>query len=133
MGEIKSLNDVKSIRIDSDRQFYSANHDEILNGLTTDIYFIKTLEILRHMGLSKKEVVAEVFPRRSGVMCGVNEVMNLLKDKQIEVYAIPEGETFEPKDTVMRIKGAYEEFGIFETVLLGMMAHPVLGLLRRGV
>ncbi|HHX24748.1 MAG TPA: nicotinate phosphoribosyltransferase, partial [Thermoanaerobacterales bacterium] len=123
MEEIKSLNDVKSIKIDSDRQFYSANHDEILTGLTTDIYFVKTLEILRHMGLSKKEVVAEVFPRRPGVMCGVNEVMNLFKDKQIEVYAIPEGETFEPKDTVMRIKGVYEEFGIFETVLLGMIAH----------
>ena len=39
MGEIKSLNDVKSIRIDSDRQFYSANHDEILNGLTTEYIY----------------------------------------------------------------------------------------------
>lgn len=124
MEEIKSLNDVQNIKLDPKRRLFSANHDEILAGMTTDIYFIKTMEILRHMGLSKKEVVAEVFPRRPGVMCGVEEVMSLLQDKAVEIYAIPEGETFEPKDTVMRIKGAYEEFGIYETVLLGMMAHP---------
>ena len=124
MEEIKSLNDVQNIKVDPERRLFSANHDEILAGMTTDIYFIKTMEILRHMGISKKEVVAEVFPRKSGVMCGAKEVLSLLRDKAVEIYALPEGETFEPKDTVMRIKGAYEEFGIYETVLLGMMAHP---------
>jgi nicotinate phosphoribosyltransferase len=124
MEEIKSLNDVQNIKIDSKRRLFSANHDEILAGMTTDIYFIKTMEILRHMGISKKEVIAEVFPRRSGVLCGVEEVLSLLQDKNVEIYALPEGETFEPKDTVMRIKGIYEEFGIYETVILGMMAHP---------
>lgn len=124
MEEIKSLNDVKNIKIDSKRRLFSANHDEILAGMTTDIYFIKTMEILRHMNISTKEVVAEVFPRKSGVMCGVEEVLSLLQNKNVEIYALPEGETFEPKDTVMRIRGSYEEFGIYETVLLGMMAHP---------
>ncbi|MDK2879038.1 MAG: nicotinate phosphoribosyltransferase [Thermoanaerobacteraceae bacterium] len=123
MEEIKNLEDVKKFKVDSRRTFFSANHDEIKAGLTTDIYFIKTMEILRHMGLSGKNVVAEVFPRKSGIMCGVEEVLNLLKDKNIEIYSLPEGESFEPKDTVMRIKGAYEEFGMFETVLLGMLAH----------
>ncbi|HHY41234.1 MAG TPA: nicotinate phosphoribosyltransferase [Thermoanaerobacterales bacterium] len=122
MKEIKTLSDVKNIKVNS-RRIYSANHDEILAGMTTDIYFIKTMEILRHMGLSQKEVVAEVFPRRSGVMCGTQEVLNLLQDKDVEIYALPEGETFEAKDTVMRIIGPYEEFGIYETVLLGMLAH----------
>lgn len=124
MEEIKSLTDVQNIKIDSKRRLFSASHDEILAGMTTDIYFIKTMEILRHMGLAKKEVVAEVFPRKSGVMCGTEEVLSLLRDKDIEIYALPEGETFESKDTVMRIKGPYEEFGTYETVLLGMMAHP---------
>ncbi|HHW03102.1 MAG TPA: nicotinate phosphoribosyltransferase [Thermoanaerobacterales bacterium] len=123
MEELKNLEDVKKYEPDSRRPFFSANHDEIKAGLTTDIYFIKTMDILRHMGLSGKEVVAEVFPRKSGIICGVEEVLSLLKDKNIEIYALPEGESFGPKDTVMRIKGAYEEFGMFETVLLGMMAH----------
>jgi nicotinate phosphoribosyltransferase len=120
---IRTLEDVKDFKVEPQRAFFSANHDEILAGTTTDIYFIKTMEILRYMGLAGKEVVAEVFPRKSGVICGVEEVINLLKDKNVEVYALPEGETFEPKDTVMRIKGPYEEFGMYETVLLGMLAH----------
>ena len=61
MEEIKSLNDVQNIKIDSKRRLFSANHDEILAGMTTDIYFIKTMEILRHMGISKK-VIAEGVP-----------------------------------------------------------------------
>ena len=124
MEEIKTLHDVESIKINPKRRFFSANHDEILAGMTTDIYFIKTMDILRHMGISDREVVAEVFPRKPGVMCGVDEVLSLLRDKDVEIYALPEGETFEPKETIMRIKGPYEEFGIYETVLLGMMAHP---------
>ncbi|MDI3481852.1 MAG: nicotinate phosphoribosyltransferase [Tepidanaerobacteraceae bacterium] len=123
MDEIKNLTDVRKFKIDSERRFYSANHDEIKAGLTTDIYFIKTLEILRHMGLSQKKVVAEIFARRAGILCGVEEVLNLLNDKDIEIYSLAEGEPFEPKDTVMRIIGPYEEFGMFETVVLGMLAH----------
>lgn len=123
MAEIKNLKDVKSFNVEPDRPFFSATHDEIKAGLTTDIYFIKTMEILRHMGISGKEVVAEIFPRKAGIICGVEEVLNLLRDKNVEIYSLTEGESFEPKDTVMRIKGPYEEFGIYETVLLGMLAH----------
>ncbi len=123
MKELKNLNDVKDIKIDPERPLFSASHDEIMTGMTTDIYFIKTMEILRHMNISQKEVVAEIFPRKHGVMCGTEEVINILKNKNVEVYAVPEGETFEPKDTVVRIKGPYEEFGIYETALLGVLAH----------
>ncbi|HHY03576.1 MAG TPA: nicotinate phosphoribosyltransferase [Thermoanaerobacterales bacterium] len=103
--------------------FFSADQDEIKSGATTDIYFIKTLEILKHMGLAEKQVVAEVFSRKAGIMCGIKEVVNLLEDKDVEIYALPEGESFEPRETVVRIIGPYEQFGIYETVLLGMMAH----------
>jgi len=123
MEELKTLADVKGVTAAPDRKFYSANHDEIKAGLTTDIYFIKTLEILKHMGLSKTPVVAEVFPRGSGVFCGIDEVMSLFEDKDVEVFAIPEGEPFDAKETVLRIKGNYEEFGIYETPLLGILAH----------
>lgn len=124
MEELKNLDDVNKLKIDTaKRRFFSANHEDILTGSTTDIYFIKTMEILRHMGLEGTEVVAEIFPRKSGVICGVKEVLSLLKDKNIEIEALPEGETFEAKDTIIRIKGSYEEFGIFETVMLGMLAH----------
>ncbi|MFR5880573.1 MAG: nicotinate phosphoribosyltransferase, partial [Cloacibacillus evryensis] len=36
--------------------------------------------------------------------------------------ALSEGESFEAKEVVMRITGTYESFGLYETVLLGMLA-----------
>lgn len=123
MKEMKSLEDVKNFKVEEDRLFFSATHEEIKQGATTDIYFIKTMEILKYMGLENTDVVAEVFPRKAGIMCGVEEVLNLLKDKNVEIYALSEGERFSPKETVMRIKGPYGEFGIFETALLGILAQ----------
>jgi hypothetical protein len=43
--ELKKLEDIKKIEIDPDRLFYSATHEEILAGYTTDIYFVRTREI----------------------------------------------------------------------------------------
>jgi len=123
MNPIKTLKDVKDFKVEPNREMYSATHEEIKAGATTDIYFIKTMELLKYMGLAQKNVVAEVFPRKSGIFCGINEALNLLKDKNVKVEALPEGESFQPKDVVMRITGPYEEFGIYETVFLGMLAH----------
>ncbi|NLC77072.1 MAG: nicotinate phosphoribosyltransferase [Clostridia bacterium] len=120
--EITTLEQVNAIKCSPDRKFFSAEHDEIESGATTDIYFIRTLEILSHLGLSDTEVVGEVFGRRSGIVAGVEEVKNLLKGKPIEVWSLPEGASFERKEVIMRIKGPYCEFGAFETVLLGMLA-----------
>jgi len=123
MNHIRTLKDVKDFKVESNREIYSATHEEIKAGATTDIYFIKTMELLRHMGLAQKKVVAEIFPRKSGIICGINEALSLLKDKNVMIEALPEGESFQPKDVVMRITGPYEEFGIYETVFLGMLAH----------
>lgn len=120
--ELVSLGDVKAIEISPDRKLYSATHEEILAGKTTDVYFIRTREILDRLGLGQTQVVAEIFPRKPGIFCGVEEALNLLRGKPVEVWALPEGETFEPKDTVMRIRGPYGEFGIFETPILGILA-----------
>ncbi len=113
---------VRNYRVDPGREFFSANHDEIKKGLTTDIYFIRALEVLNFLGLANTEVTAEIFSRRAGIFAGSQEVYNLLKDKKIKLWSIPEGESFQPKETVMRIQGAYNEFGVYETIILGILA-----------
>jgi len=42
-------------------------------------------------------VVAEIFSRKSGVLAGVGEVLHLLEDKQVKIWAVPEGEEFASK------------------------------------
>lgn len=120
--EITTLKQVEAFQVQPERLFFSADHDEIRSGVTTDIYFIRTLEILSHLGLSDTEVVAEVFGRREGILAGVEEVKNLLKEKPVQVWSLPEGAPFKAKEVVMRIQGPYSQFGAFETVLLGMLA-----------
>lgn len=122
MKQLKGMKNLHDVTIDSSRLLHSASHDEILNGYTTDIYFLRTLDILGALNLDDAEVVAEVFPRKSGILAGMDEVLNLLKGKGLEIWALEEGESFDVKDTVLRIKGKYKDFAIFETTLLGMLA-----------
>ncbi|HKM18064.1 MAG: nicotinate phosphoribosyltransferase [Firmicutes bacterium] len=123
MKSLQSIQDVTSYRVEDGRRLYSANHDEILAGLTTDVYFVKTRQILETQGYQNTEVVAEIFPRRSGIIAGVEEALNLLRDLDVQVEALPEGTPFSAKDVVMRIRGLYTEFGIYETAVLGILAH----------
>lgn len=122
MKELNSLSDIKSIEIDQNRVCHSATHEEIRTAQTTDIYFLRTLDILKHLDLDHTEVVAEIFPRKEGLLSGMDEALALLKDKPLDIWALEEGETFEKKDTILRIKGLYKDFAVFETTLLGMLA-----------
>lgn len=119
---IRSTAEIKNYEVAPERKFFSANHDEIEKGLTTDIYFIRAVEILEYLKLDSTEVTAEIFARKKGVFAGVKETYNLLKDKKVKLWSLQEGDLFEPKDTVMRITGPYSEFGIYETVILGILA-----------
>ncbi|GFN22458.1 nicotinate phosphoribosyltransferase [Thermanaeromonas sp. C210] len=120
--DLTSLEQVRQLSVEADRTFFSAQHDEIISGATTDIYFVRTYEILKDLGLLHIEVTAEIFPRRPGIMAGVPEVLNLLRGKKVEIWGLPEGTPFEAKEVVMRIHGPYGEFGLFETTILGFLA-----------
>lgn len=118
---VQNMAEVAAHKVSPERLF-SADQDEIIQGLTTDIYFIRTRELLNHMGLDRTMVTAEVFAGRPGVLAGVEEVKNLLNGLPAEVWGIPEGSEIKEKEVVMRITGAYDDFGIYETALLGILA-----------
>ena len=120
--EITSLADIDRLKIDPGRRLFSATHEEILGAATTDVYFVRTYDVLDGMGLLDVPVTAEIFCRRDGILAGADEVRGLLTDKMVEVWALPEGSPMKNKEVVMRIKGSYREFGVFETTILGFMA-----------
>lgn len=123
---IKPLNSQKDIASYKpvEGRLFSATHEEILTGWTTDIYFLKTRDVLRSAGLLETPVVAEVFARKPGIFAGSTEVLNLFRQlpNPPMVEALEEGSTFSPKEVVMRITAPYGAFGLYETVLLGMLA-----------
>ncbi|HPJ26265.1 MAG TPA: nicotinate phosphoribosyltransferase, partial [Synergistaceae bacterium] len=118
---LDSLDDVHSLKVEPER-LHSAEHQEILGGHTTDVYFVRTRDVLRSLGLLDAEVTAEVFARDSGCFAGGEEVLTLLRNRNLAVEILPEGESFASKDVVLRIRGPYGAFGTYETVLLGMLA-----------
>lgn len=100
--------------------------DFILSGETTDIYFVRTVEILKKEGLNPVATM-EVFPSRAGILCGIEEVKALLSqalpEDNREVWALEEGEPFQRKEVVLRITAPFQSYGIYETVYLGILAH----------
>lgn len=119
---VRELARVRDLKIQPGRKFFSATHEEIYTGLTTDVYFVRTMEILENLGLAATPVVAEIFTSRAGVMAGNDEARNLLAGRGLEVWALPEGERFAEREVVMRISGPYRNFGPCETPLLGILA-----------
>ena len=97
--------------------------DSILTGDTADVYFARTRTILAHQGLDPV-VVMEVFPGRAGILCGIQEVLELLRTAApaAEVEALAEGETMSAREVVLRIRARYSAFGLYETALLGTLA-----------
>lgn len=113
--------DVKDFSPEQDR-LYSATHEEILSGATADVYLVRTQEILAREGKADTIVTAEIFPSRPGILAGMPECLHMLEGLPLEVWGLEEGESFEPKETVMRIRGPYSLFGLYETALLGILA-----------
>lgn len=120
--EFVTLKDIASMEIRSSGRFFSATDVEIEQGLTSDIYFVRTRDLLTKMGLADTAVTAEIFTSREGVLAGMEEVIYLLRNRDLEIWALPEGVAMESKEVVMRIRGRYSDFGIYETPLLGLLA-----------
>ena len=118
---LNSLRDVTALKVNPER-LYSASHDEIKSGATTDIYFINTRDVLSSVNMLDTEVTAEIFTRTTGMFAGLAEVLELLKDAPVKIEALKEGEYFSPKEVVMRIRGPYGAFGFHETNLLGILS-----------
>jgi len=115
----------KSIKLHqniNNQRYLSATHEEIEQGLTTDIYFVRTSYLLEKENKINTFVCAEIFANDYGVFAGLHEVIHLLRNKNLTIESLEEGDKFEPKEVVMRIEGPYSQFGYLETVILGILA-----------
>lgn len=99
---------------------------QVLLGDTADIYFLRTVEILRHEQINPTATM-EVFPSRPGVLCGMDQVLTLLDNilpcANREVWSLSEGDAFDAKEVVLRITAPYQSYGAYETAYLGILAQ----------
>ncbi len=109
-----------------------AEEKEIDSLLTTDIYFKRTVEILKKNNVDKK-VYAEFTSSQSrypfGVFTGLEFVVKMLEGKPVTLYALREGTVFPfysedgIRVPVMAIEGNYIDFSQHETPILGFICH----------
>ena len=99
---------------------------EVLSGETADVYFQRTLDILRHEKLNPQAIM-EIFPSRDGILCGIEEVKSLLQKvlpvSESGVWALEEGAPMSRKEVVLRIAAPYQSYGLYETAICGMLSQ----------
>jgi nicotinate phosphoribosyltransferase len=108
--------------------FHIADPKDIKDGKMTDVYFVRTMEILKAKKIDKwvkAEFIAKRFPEDYGwgVLAGIEEVVDLLRDLKVNVRSMKEGTIFRTFEPIMEIEGMYTEFGLYETALLGLLCQ----------
>lgn len=115
--------------------FRTASDDEIKEGLTTDIYFVRTKRVLEKLGLDQTHVILDIsFDRYPynwswGVISGIYETISLMEGLPIDLYFIEEGTLIPPRDfkgnrmVIGYVEGPYGPFSVYETPLLGLLCQ----------
>src|SRR5574337_214998 len=108
--------------------FLTADPQEILEGKITDVYFERTLAILKAKNINpvvKAEFIAKNLPKnwRWALFTGVGEALDLMTHLKIKVRTMREGSVFYPYEPVMEIEGKYQDFCVYETALLGLICQ----------
>jgi nicotinate phosphoribosyltransferase len=112
----------------SRRPFHTASDAEIKSGEVYDVYFERTVEILKARG-DRRRVKAEVYLKALpedwewGVLAGIEEAAALLEGLPVDVRAMDEGTIFAPYQPVMVVEGVYVDWAQYETALLGVLCQ----------
>lgn len=110
------------------RLFHLAGESEIKAGEVHDVYFSRTVQILRQRGdrkRAKAEVRLKSLPEdwQWGTLAGIEEAVALLGGLPVDVWSMDEGTLFRPYEPVLTIEGIYVEWAQYETALLGLLCQ----------
>jgi nicotinate phosphoribosyltransferase len=113
----------------SKRLFHVASEAEIKAGEVSDVYFSRTVQILRARGINKRvkaEIRLKSFPQSDwsfGVLAGIEEAASLLTGLPVDAWAMDEGTLFAPYEPVLVVEGNYLDWAEWETALLGVLCQ----------
>ncbi len=113
--------------------------NKVRKGYYSALYFNRTKEILLRKN-NLKRATMQIFQKNTAILCGVNEVTELLKIgtgywkknkwidkfKELEIHHLSEGNTISPGESVMHITGPYAYFSHLESLYLGILARRTL-------
>jgi nicotinate phosphoribosyltransferase len=108
--------------------FHTADPKDVLDGKITDVYFDRTIQILKAKGINpvvRAEFIAKDLPGDWpwAVFAGLEEALYLMKSLPVKIRAMREGTFFHPFEPVMEIEGRYQDFCVYETAILGLICQ----------
>ena len=108
--------------------FHTADPKDVIYGRITDVYFERTLKILKAKKINpvvKAEFIAKSLPENWpwAIFAGLEEAIYLMKHLPIKVRAMKEGTVFYPYEPVVEIEGRYQDFCVYETAILGLICQ----------
>jgi nicotinate phosphoribosyltransferase len=104
--------------------------ERMRDGYYSDKYFVRTRDVLAATGRNP-HVVMQVFQKQSAWLGGVDEALAILKTcltsgchwRDLEVFALRDGDLVDPAETVLLIQGPYVAFAHLETLYLGVLGR----------
>ena len=108
--------------------FHLSNSGDIKKGRITDIYFERTLAIIKEKNIDRRVVVevrarALPSPCQWATLAGLDEALYLLEGLKVDVWSMPEGSLSYSFEPILTIEGDYSEFARYETALLGLVCQ----------
>jgi nicotinate phosphoribosyltransferase len=95
-----------------------------------DVYFLRSLEILKKLKLNPFVRTQVFFRGEAGVVFGQQQVVELIKKYSPDltknggiVYLLPDGESYEPGETVLLIEARVQDIIALETIILGILSY----------
>ena len=109
-------------------RFHQADTEDILSGRTADVYFERTLEVLRENEINpvvRAEFAVKNLPDGMpwAVFAGLEEVFALLLGRDLNLRGFREGSFIRSNIPIFEIEGRYQEFAQFETAILGLVCQ----------
>jgi nicotinate phosphoribosyltransferase len=107
---------------------FTADLDAIKQGKLTDVYFTRTLEVLKNRGIEKwvrAEFIVKGLPDHIpwAVFAGLSELSEVFGGLKVKMRAMREGTVIRPYEPVLEIEGMYTDFAALETSLLGFICQ----------
>ncbi|WP_029326878.1 nicotinate phosphoribosyltransferase [Bacillus coahuilensis] len=101
--------------------------DRVKEGWFSAVYFLKTKEIAKRFK-PNAEVTMQFFQKSHAVLCGTDEAIALLHTfsdhpENLEIFSLKDGDKISPFETVLTIKGNYQDFGYLEGMIDGILAR----------
>lgn len=99
----------------------------VADGWFSAVYFLKTRDIVEEL-CPENIVTMQFFQKENAVLCGTDEVIALIQSfaenpTSLEVHSLKDGDTIAPFETVLTIKGPYQNFGFLEGIIDGILAR----------